>query len=99
MEESSVVVPSLLFGTFVFLSCVSSEYTGGGELTKFVADHVLSHIDGDELVAVVDSDGKTYEIRGDHRSAGPSLDRRFLTRCLSIEYALLQFVVYIGTFF
>ena len=89
----------ILSGTFVFLSCVSSEYTGGSELAQFMADHVLRYIDGDELVAIVNGDGKTYEIRGDHRGAGPSFDGALLTGGLSVENALFQFVVYIGTFF
>lgn len=88
-----------LFGTFVFLSCVSSEYTGRSELTQLVADHVFGNIDRDELVAVVHCNGEAYEIRGDHRGAGPSLDGRFFARCLGVKYALFQFVVYIGTFF
>lgn len=57
---------------------MAAEYTGGSKFAEFVTDHIFGNIDGDELVAIVNGDGKAYEVRGDHRRAGPGFDRRFL---------------------
>lgn len=40
---------------------VTTERSGGNELTQLMTDHVLSHIDGNVLAAVMDCDGVTYE--------------------------------------
>ena len=88
-----------LFGTFVFLSCVSAEDTGGSKFAELVADHVFGYIHGDEFVAVVDSDGEADEVRGDHGSARPCLDGALLARFLGGDHTLFQFVMYIRTFF
>lgn len=63
-----------LLGSFVLLSCMAAEDTCRGEFSELVADHVFSNIHGDELVAVMHSNREAYEIRGNHRGAGPSLD-------------------------
>lgn len=88
-----------LLGTFVLLSCVTAEDTGGGELAEFVADHVLRHIDGDKLVAIMHSDGEADEVGGDHGRAGPRFDGGLLARLLGSNHTLLQFVMYIRSFF
>ena len=54
---------------------VALERTGRGEFTQPVADHVLSHEDRDEDLAIVHAEGLADEIRDDHRTARPSLDR------------------------
>ena len=88
-----------LLGTFVLVAGVSAEYTSGGKFAEFVADHVFGDIHGDEFGAVVDSDGEAYEVRGDHRGAGPGFDGGLLAGFLSGDHALFQFVMYIRTFF
>ena len=45
---------------------MTSEDTGRSELAQLVAHHVLSHVDRDELVAIVDGDRLTDEIRRNH---------------------------------
>lgn len=88
-----------LLGTFVLVAGVSAEYTSGGKFAEFVANHIFGHIDGDELVAVVDSDGEADEVGGNHRGAGPRLDSRFLAGLLGGDHTLFEFVMYIRTFF
>lgn len=44
------------------MSSVTAEDTGGRKLAEFVANHVLSDIDGDEFVPVMHSDGESHEI-------------------------------------
>ena len=88
-----------LFLALVLLAGVTAEDTGGGELTEAVANHVLGHIDGDELVAVVNCDGEADEVGRDHGSAGPRLDGGFLTGGLGFEHALFEFIVNKRSFF
>ncbi len=88
-----------LSGTFVFLTCVAAEYTGGSKFAELVTDHVFGNIYGDEFVAIMNGDRQTYEIRGDHRCAGPSFDSGLFARFLRSDYALFKFIVYIWTFF
>jgi hypothetical protein len=45
---------------------VSTEATGWRELTELVTNHVLSYIDRDEFVTVMDSYSVTYEVRRDN---------------------------------
>src|SRR5437879_1423066 len=66
--------PATLFGLCRGLSgtCrVALERAGGGKLAELVADHVLGHVDRDELAAVVHGDGVADEVRVDRRTAGP----------------------------
>ena len=46
---------------------MTSEDSGRGELAQLVANHVLGHIHRDELVAIVNGDGLSDEIRRNHR--------------------------------
>src|SRR6185437_12734636 len=50
------------------------ECAGRGELTELVADHVLVHLHGQELVAVIDTEGEAHELRQDRRAARPDPD-------------------------
>ena len=53
---------------------VLSESTCQCEFTEFVSDHVFSHKDIDESLAVVDIESMSDEIRNNHGTAGPSFD-------------------------
>src|SRR5881394_1600593 len=53
------------------LGRMSLEQPRRRELAELVADHVLGHVDRDELAAVVHGDGVAYEVRVDGRTAGP----------------------------
>ena len=78
---------------------MAAEDARRGELAELVADHVLRDINRDELVPVVHGDGETHEVGGDHGSARPRLDGGLLAGLLGGDHALLQFVVYIRSFF
>jgi hypothetical protein len=41
------------------------------ELAEAVADHVFGHIDGHEILAVVDEEGVADEVGRDHLSCAP----------------------------
>ena len=77
---------------------MAAEDAGRSELTQLVAYHVLRHIHGDELVAVVDCYGLSYEIRRNHGSSRPGLDGDLLVRLLRLDYSFFQFVENIRTF-
>src|SRR5262245_39698632 len=44
------------------------------KLAELVADHVLGHVNGNVLLAVVDAEGEADELRQDRRAAAPDLD-------------------------
>ena len=45
------------------------ECAGGGKLSELVTDHILSNINGNKLIAVVNCDGVADEVRRDHTCA------------------------------
>src|SRR6185437_1324757 len=53
---------------------VAGERAGRGELAELVADHVLVHLHGQELVAVIDTESEAHELRQDRRAARPDPD-------------------------
>lgn len=53
---------------------MTTEVTRRGELAEFVTDHVLSYVNGNKLISVVDSDRLTYEVRRNHACSRPCLD-------------------------
>src|SRR3990172_6030201 len=73
-------------GTFMFgayfraaarsgcLPCPREVAGGGADLPEPVPDHVLRHVDGDVLPAVVDGDGVPDEVREDDARPRPGLD-------------------------
>ena len=69
---------------------MSAEVAGGSKFTKLVAYHVLGHIDGDELVAVVDGEGVTDKLGSDHGCAAPGLDDGFLAGSLHCGDLLVE---------
>ncbi len=69
---------------------VTTESTSHRELAKLMANHILSYINRDKLIAVMYSDSVTYKIRRDHRSTRPSLDYRLLTRLIHGKNLLLE---------
>ena len=77
---------------------MAAEDAGRGELTEFVSHHVLRHIDRDEFVAVMDSNGLADKVGGDHGSSGPGFNRDLLIGLLSFDDSFLQFMEDIRTF-
>src|SRR5436190_16843906 len=53
---------------------VSTERPGRCELAELVPDHVLGHVERDELLPVVDGDRMSHHLRDDGRPARPGLD-------------------------
>ena len=45
---------------------MASESSGGCKLAELVADHVLSYINRNKLIAVMNCNGVANEVRGDH---------------------------------
>src|ERR1700733_10838972 len=50
------------------------------EFAELVTDHVLGAVDRDELVAVVDGEGKRDHFGRDHRAPRPGLDDALVAR-------------------
>ena len=78
---------------------MAAECAGGGKLTELVADHVFGHIDGDELVAVVNGESVSHEVGRDHGGAAPGLDDTLLTALVHGCDLLLQLYGNKGSFF
>src|SRR5438046_4271063 len=58
-----------------------------------MTDHVLGHVDGDELLAVVDGQGVAHEFRGDRRAPRPRLEDLLLARAVHLFDATEQCLV------
>src|SRR5262249_26202206 len=69
------------------------EGAGKGELAEPVADHVLRHVDGDELPAVVHGQGVAHELRRDGGAAPPRLQHLLLALAVDFLPPLLQTLV------
>src|SRR5579862_465540 len=65
------------------------EIPGRRELAELMADHVLGHQHRQELVAVVNAEGKTHELRQDRRAPRPGLDH-FVAARAAARLRLLQ---------
>jgi hypothetical protein len=50
---------------------MTAERAGGREFAELVPDHVLVHLDGQELVAVVNAKRQADELRQDRRATRP----------------------------
>src|SRR5581483_1868634 len=62
----------------LLLCRVADEGAGGAELSELVADHVLGHVHGNELAAVVHRERVPDELGDDRRTPRPGLDDRLL---------------------
>jgi hypothetical protein len=58
---------------FLGHSSVAFKSAGRRKFTEFVTDHIFRHVDRQKRPTVVHVDGKTNEVRGDSRPAGPSI--------------------------
>ena len=45
---------------------MSTEATGGCKLTELMANHVLSNVDRDKFITVMNCNSVSHEVRGDH---------------------------------
>jgi siroheme synthase (precorrin-2 oxidase/ferrochelatase) len=78
---------------------VTSEGSGGHELAQLVADHILGHIDGNVLTAIMHSNGMTNEGGEDGGRSGPGLEHLLLAGIVQLLNALVQLRSYKGAFF
>ena len=69
------------------------------ELPKFVSDHLLVHVDRNELATVVDGEGESDEFRRDVAIASPGLDDLLLLPFDHFHDLLEKFGVDVGAFF
>lgn len=93
------IVYSFQFGLPFLISRVTSETPRRGELTEFMSDHILSHINRNERFSIMHRYCHTHKIRCDGRCSGPSLDHRFLSAGLRFSYSLSKLVVHKRWFF
>ena len=78
---------------------MTTEIARGGELAELVTHHVLSDVNGNELVSVVDSDRLTYEVRRNHACSRPGLDDGLLIALGLRDYFRLEFRVNVRSLF
>ena len=78
---------------------MTTEVTRRGELAEFVTDHVLSYVNGNKLISVVDSDRLTNEVRRNHTCSRPCLDDSLLVTLGLSDYFRLQLGVDEWSFF
>src|SRR6195952_6164729 len=100
------IVSSLALGLLV--GRVTLEGPRQREFAELVADHLVGHVHGDVLLAVVDRDRQSDEIGQDRRAARPGLDRLLVfggTRPLDLrrevmvdERALLERTSHVAAF-
>src|SRR5204863_2322165 len=69
---------------------VGLEGAGERELAQLVADHVLRHVDGDELPAVVHGQRVPDELRRDRGAPRPGLEDLLLARAIELLDALVE---------
>src|SRR6185436_18413973 len=77
-------------GGLVALRAVPLECPRRGELPHLVPDHVLGHVDGDELLAVVHREGVPDHLRDQRRSPGPGLDHPLLEPLVQVLHLLAE---------
>lgn len=64
----------------LFVTGVSDESASERKFAEFVSDHVFRYENGNVILAIVDAEGVTYELRGDSRTSRPGLDDGFFAR-------------------
>ena len=75
------------------------EGTGRGELTQLVTNHILCHIDGHMLAAVVHGKGVTNEVGENCRGAALGFQDTLLASFVHRLHAFEQDRLYIRSFF
>ena len=72
---------------------VSMVRASRSELTQLVPDHILRHVNRDELSPVVDGKGQAKEVWRNRGTPRPGLDDLIATDMLGLEDLLKQMVV------
>lgn len=94
-RELNAELSALVF----LISCVAPECPRWCELAKTVADHILGHIDRNELFAIVNGKGVSDHLRDDHGGAAPRLDHLLLAARIHFFYPVAKPVVNEWAFF
>ncbi len=69
------------------------------ELAELVAYHILSNVNRNELVSIMNGDSMANEVRGDHTGAGPGLyDLLLLATIIHSKNSLFQGFLDVWTF-
>jgi hypothetical protein len=66
---------------------------GRGKFTEFVPDHVLGHIDGKELLSVVNVEGMTDHLWKNCGSSRPSLNDLVIIPIIELDHLLIELLV------
>src|SRR3569623_1449781 len=82
-----------LCGALCGLSRVAFECAGCRELAELVTDHVLRHVHGDKLAAVVDGNGVANHVRKDRRAARPGAHNLLVVSLVHDRDLRLQMLV------
>ena len=78
---------------------MSSKVSCRGEFAEFVTYHLLSNVNRDKLVSVMNCDCMADEVRRDHTGAGPGLDHfLFLATIIHSKNSFLQSFLDVRTF-
>ena len=88
-----------LRGGFSGARGVALKGTGSRELAKLVANHVLGHIDRDELAAIVNGDGVADKVRVNGGPAGPGAQHLLVVDLIHPLDLLHEVIVDERTFF
>ena len=83
----------------LLVGCMTLERTGQCELAKLVADHVFRDIHRNVLMAVMDGDRQTDEIREDRRATRPGFDRLLIPRSAAASTFFSKWASQNGPFF
>ena len=81
------------------VTAVTAEFPGEGKLAELVANHVLGHEDRVKLFPVVNQKGMTHEVRRDHLTTRPCLDRALRPGFIHDVNLDQQLVIYKRSFF
>ncbi len=84
---------------FVVLLAVTTQFARHAELSQFVPDHVFGDLYRLELLAIVDKESMTDEVRTDRAGASPRLDRFGGSRLNVFLNLFHQLEVDVGSFF
>lgn len=75
------------------------ECSGRREFAELVAYHILSNVNRNELVSIMNGDSMANKVRGDHTGAGPGLyDLLLLATIIHSKNSLLQGFLDVWTF-
>lgn len=88
-----------LLGSLDGVRAMALEDTGQSEFTETVTNHVFRGINAHEILAIMNEEGVSDEIRRDHRRACPSLDGALVVSGVLLVHLVEQCLLDEGAFF